>query len=189
MYINNNFFQFISISTGPIVFVCIPEVHCKVWIWGVGWHSKSIFLLTLCLSSLLLSVCVRACICTHVAYMCWRRPVSPELEACVCFLLFTPSSPCSNSRRLRRVQCHQLISSAEINSMENPNKQRQGEIFVLRLDLARIPLFPGSLVPCPNRDGRECTVEQRSKHPFVGIRWKKKGSCLRGTGRMFPHLI
>ena len=34
--------------------------------------------------------------------------------------------------------------------------------------------------------GTRGSVEQRNKYPFVGIRWEKKGSCLRGTWHVSP---
>lgn len=129
------------------------------------------------------------CVSTQVCLCVWQRPISPEMEAVVCFysLLFFSPSPSLPLGEDDRVLYHPLISGAEINSMENQaNKERERFFFSVWTWHSLLPsLDPSFLV----RTETKGSVEQRSKHPFVGIRQKEKGSRLRGAGCILPHLI
>lgn len=124
--------------------------------------------------------------CVAKAYLSWDGWRWKQLFVVILFFFFSPS-PSLPLGEDDRVLYHPLISSAEINSMKNQaNKERERFFFSVWTWHSLLPsLDPSFLV----RTETKGSVEQRSKHPFVGIRQKEKGSHLRGAGRILPHLI
>lgn len=139
---------------------------CLRWWTAPRWQILFVHLLAVKFVSFIYSLRCRACACAHkCAYACGKGLSLPrwlKMEAVVCFYspFFPFSSPSLPPREDDRVLYHPLINSAEINSTEKPNKQRKGEIFLLRMDLASTPPFPGFLIPCPNGDERECRTKE-----------------------------